>query len=524
MGTHVTLNTGVRWEQQRVTAGKVGSVLNDQWGPRIGISVDPKGDRKSKIYANFGRYAWVMPLDAAIRELTVESDYRRAYFAPDHDASNNVILNSLGTVTVTPVAANVLNRAVGGIDAGVTASTVNGQGATSPILPGTKMEYNDEFLIGAEHEFRGGITVSARYIDRRLKRIIEDFGGVSIEQSNAGFGQFYAIGNPNSKTDVVLNSKEIAFSQGAKFTPTAVPCTAPNKPVGCNPTITAPTGYPAGCYDSSGNIFPNDLNEQDTFGTVLGSACWPALDAAGTLFGGELGSDGQADGFADPKREYQAVEIEINKAFSHNWSLLSNYRISRLRGNFEGAFRNDNGQSDPGISSLFDFTTGLLNTLGKQFAIGPLNSDQLHVLNIYPTYILDRSPLKGLVITPGIKIQSGVPLTTLAAQSNYLNAGEVPVFGRGDLGRLPMTGTVDAHVEYPWKISETKSLNLAVDFLNIANTKRPLSINQFVDLSYQNLNVDFKKPGNGIPDNLIEGLTGAFVNPFSMRIGVLFKF
>jgi len=562
MGTHVTLNMGVRWEQQRITAGKVGSVLNDQWGPRVGLSVDPKGDRKSKIYANFGRYAWVMPLDAAIRELTVESDYRKAYFAPDHDASNNVILNSLGTVTVTPVAANVLNRAVGGIDSGVTASTVNGQGATSPILPGTRMEYNDEFLIGAEHEFRGGITVSVRYIDRRLKRIIEDFGGVSIEQSNAGFGQFYAIGNPNSKTDVVLNSKEIAFSQGVAFTPgpgstTGVQCTALNTPMGCNPSYGVPTGYPAGCYDNNGQLGANDLNEQDTFGTVLGSACWPSINQnpwtvtnpdctstpptppppcgtkntpplfvndSNALFGGELGSDGQADGFADPKREYQAVEIEINKAFSHNWSLLSNYRISRLRGNFEGAFRNDNGQSDPGISSLFDFTPGLLNTLGKQFAIGPLNSDQLHVLNIYPTYILDRSPLKGLVITPGIKIQSGVPLTTLAAQSNYLNAGEVPVFGRGDLGRLPMTGTVDAHVEYPWKISETKSLNLAVDFLNIANTKRPLSINQFVDLSYQNLNVDFKKPGNGIPDNLIEGLTGAFVNPFSMRIGVLFKF
>jgi len=364
------------------------------------------------------------------------------------------------------------------------------------------MEYNDEFLVGAEHEFRGGITVSARYIDRRLKRIIEDFGGVSIEQNNAGFGQFYAIGNPNSKTDVVLNSKEIAFSQGVKFTP------GPGN-----------TGYPAGCAGG-----PTDLNEEDTFGNILGSACWPALDAAGTLFGGELGSDGQPDGFADPKREYQAVEIEVNKAFSHNWSLLSNYRISRLRGNFEGAFRNDNGQSDPGISSLFDFTPGLLNTLGKQFTVGPLNSDQLHVLNIYPTYILDRSPLKGLIITPGIKIQSGVPLTTLIAQSAYLNPGEVPVFGRGDLGRLPMTGTVDAHVEYPWKISESKSLNLAVDFLNIANTKRPLSINQFADLSWQNLNVDFKKPGNGIPDNLIEGLTGAFVNPFSMRIGVLFKF
>ena len=33
------------------------------------------------------------------------------------------------------------------------------------------------------------------------------------------------------------------------------------------------------------------------------------------------------------------------------------YRYSRLRGNFEGFYRDDNGQSDPGISSLYDFPT-----------------------------------------------------------------------------------------------------------------------------------------------------------------------
>ena len=33
------------------------------------------------------------------------------------------------------------------------------------------------------------------------------------------------------------------------------------------------------------------------------------------------------------------------------------YRWSRLQGNFEGFFREDNGQSDPGITSLYDFPT-----------------------------------------------------------------------------------------------------------------------------------------------------------------------
>ena len=36
---------------------------------------------------------------------------------------------------------------------------------------------------------------------------------------------------------------------------------------------------------------------------------------------------------------------------------IASYRWSRLRGNFEGFYRDDNGQSDPGITSLYDFPT-----------------------------------------------------------------------------------------------------------------------------------------------------------------------
>ena len=59
--------------------------------------------------------------------------------------------------------------------------------------------------------------------------------------------------------------------------------------------------------------------------------------------------------FADPVHVYNAVEITLNRRLSNNWSALASYRWSRLRGNFEGFYREDNGQSDPGISSLYDF-------------------------------------------------------------------------------------------------------------------------------------------------------------------------
>jgi len=55
MSKYATLEAGIRWEQQRMNSGGVSQLINDQWDPRIGFTVDPKGDRKSKIYANFGQ-------------------------------------------------------------------------------------------------------------------------------------------------------------------------------------------------------------------------------------------------------------------------------------------------------------------------------------------------------------------------------------------------------------------------------------------------------------------------------------
>src|SRR5262249_26957907 len=61
--------------------------------------------------------------------------------------------------------------------------------------------------------------------------------------------------------------------------------------------------------------------------------------------------------FDDPVHKYHAVEVTLNRRFFNNWSAMASYRWSRLRGNFEGFYRDDNGQSDPGITSLYDFPT-----------------------------------------------------------------------------------------------------------------------------------------------------------------------
>src|SRR5216684_5556681 len=188
MGTHVTFNAGLRWEQQRLTGVLTHLLLNDMWSPRFGLIVDPKGDRKSKIYANFGRYQFIVPLDAAIRSMSSEEDFIFNNWAPDSTTSGCkpgfspcVTLNSNSTVNFVRAAANNLSHASPGAPASPFV-LVNGAGA---FVPGLRSEYTDEFVVGAEHQFRGGIVASVRYVDRRMKRVIEDEGGISVEEFNA---------------------------------------------------------------------------------------------------------------------------------------------------------------------------------------------------------------------------------------------------------------------------------------------------------------------------------------------------
>ncbi len=198
--------------------------------------------------------------------------------------------------------------------------------------------------------------------------------------------------------------------------------------------------------------------------------------------------------------------------------MRANWRIAKLYGNYEGAFRNDNGQSDPSISSLFDFTQGVYNLLGSQFQPGILNTDRHHVVNGFFSYTFDKTMLKGLQLGTGVRIDSGYPFNDLKAHPVYQNAGEIPQGGRGALGRSPVTGQVDVKAEYAHALTEKTRLRLGVDMFNIANSKTLLAIDQNEDLSYLNPNIDFQKPTN------YSGRGTAFQRPFYARFMVKLEF
>jgi len=60
-------------------------------------------------------------------------------------------------------------------------------------------------VAGFERQLGHGLVVSARYIDRRLKRVVEDVSGVSPEGAVGGEVQQFIISNPSKSTDLFLN-------------------------------------------------------------------------------------------------------------------------------------------------------------------------------------------------------------------------------------------------------------------------------------------------------------------------------
>ena len=509
MNRFITIDAGARWEEERVAGTVMTYAFTGNWSPRLGINVDPFGDRKGKVFLNYGQYVWALPLDAANRQLGNEQDDTSYYFAP-------VVQN--GALVIVPDAAHTLN----GMPKSTTAGAVSDFGAPNfssstgeGILPGTKSEYEKEWVFGFEREIKSGLVLKARYIDRRLPRIIEDIGSQSPEGASIGVNYNGGISNPSAKTDIAVNEQEVTYTNAQWNTAEAAALSSGG--------VTA-SNYVA---PAPGCTYANDTTTSGAGGiwvdgnnTPLGGACFlniPTMDAGP--------GDGKPDGFANPERKYQALELEFDKRYSNHWLAVVNFRFANLWGNYEGAYRNDNGQSDPGISSLFDFTAGKLNLLGDQFKPGYLSTDRRVVSNLFLSYTVGSDTpgihfLKGLVGGMGLRGQSGVPLSYLGDHPVYLNQGEVPIGGRGAAGRTPAAVQLDLKGEYDWQMHESRVLKLGIDAFNVTNS-------QFIAAKVQYL----QQPAAGYPVigntpnlNVDYGRPTAFQGPFYARATIRYEF
>jgi len=245
--------------------------------------------------------------------------------------------------------------------------------------------------------------------------------------------------------------------------------------------------------------------------------------------------------FETPVHTYSAVEVTLNKNFSDNWGLVTSYRWAKLSGNFEGFFRSDNGQSDPSITSLFDFPTndpsytaigtpqfgyrGDIRFLGSTLGEGQLPNDRTHQFKIYGTYTMGN-----LNLGVGMNAGSGKVLTALAANPNYANSGEIPETLRGggvttvgnvpncdDCGgfqeRSPFETKFDLHADYTFKFGNQR-LALMADIFNMFNRQAPTDYDTGTESTFGALNPNYGYPANGVV-----GAASSYQDPRQIRLG-----
>jgi hypothetical protein len=430
-GARVTVRAGVRWDQQKFQGVGAAYTFPGGWAPRVGVTYDPSGRGRSKLYANYGRFYTQYPNDLATRGFSALSATNQADY---YD------LNLTQPIADGVLAGNTLHHyIISGAD-------------PAQAYPGTKNTYNNEYLVGAEYEWLPGLSLSVRYIHRDLQNVIEDMAPAAKVLYDLGLAQniVFTIGNPQD---------------------------------GFPPTQNVPAVI------------------------VNGSLVTPSAQPAHEQF----------------IRKYDAVEFYADKRLSHLWTLQASYRWSRLWGDYEGYYRNDNNQSDPGLTSLADqpindptYTEigtplfgyrGDIRYLGRLGA-GPLPNDRTHQFKAFGSF----GPIGGLSLGGGLQVGSGVPLTQFALSTIPMGprgSGVQTVDGAKD--RTPVQFGLDCHADYAFMLGGPRRLVLLFDVFNLFNSQTAIGYNQTYELTGHRLNPDY-------------GTVFQTANPRQVRIGARFQF
>jgi hypothetical protein len=185
-----------------------------------------------------------------------------------------------------------------------------------------------------------------------------------------------------------------------------------------------------------------------------------------------------------PVRQYDGVELTLNRRFSKSWFGSANVTISRLYGNYAGLGKSDeittpttgvssaNAQQQTGtiarpgtsVGRDWDLDEILWDSHGNLNVLGRLATDRPVVAKFYGAYSFPFGTQIGVFEYAG----SGTPISTYVNTTN-----QIPVFvnGRGDMGRTPMLSRTDLLISHELTMMRDRKLRLELNIINLFNQK-----------------------------------------------------
>ena len=192
---------------------------------------------------------------------------------------------------------------------------------------------------------------------------------------------------------------------------------------------------------------------------VIGNPSEGPLEIAYTL------ANGTKIPLPKPKRDYDAVELSLNKRMANRWSGRASYMWSRLYGNHTGLGQGDeNGRSSPNVGRSYDYPIMMFDGTG-QAAYGLLPTDRTHQLKLQLVYDAKFGTSFGLNWYGA----SGIPITR---EVSVIPPNNFPVqyAGRASDGRLPFYNQGDLFIQHTVKMGGNKRLVLSANVINLLNS------------------------------------------------------
>jgi len=192
-----------------------------------------------------------------------------------------------------------------------------------------------------------------------------------------------------------------------------------------------------------------------------------------------------------PQRQYDALEVRLDRRFANNFFFQANYTFSRLYGNYSGlASSDEDGRLSPNVNRFFD-----LPHAGYTVAGGPDNgrlpTDRPHVFKFYGAYVVNWNDRFGFQnhetdFKLFTTVQSGTPVTSVV---DIYSIDTIVLTKRGDLGRTETFTGTDFALSHRYRFGRDNRFTLVadLDILNIFNEANETNRQNLINITNYDL-------------------------------------